>query len=783
MARRIDWDRLVAHLPARHQARFEELLRQSLKRSSATNDLGHMPVPESVRTQAVGTWRARYMQNASKMARHRANYDKLKNKPTYKAIELKLLARYLKRHPDAAGETAVDVDSLTLSQACEAYRQTMPKLGSSPLSVLLREIVREAYDSRPHAQLVRSEVEANLLAMAREDDLSQCAHVYGTDPNRPGRMRQRPFGLEGVASTDELVDVVGRSHLVDGMLAQLCGNSHQGRQLIAGAVLQDDALKPANALYARLFNTPNPARTDAERLAQREGRRLDAYFHGLEFVSLVAAALLKNPRYRAQYDRAIELRLRVRESVPTTPMEAYPLARSMTRRFVLHVGPTNSGKTHDALQELMAAKNGCYLGPLRLLAYEQYERMNAEGVPCSLLTGEESVEVAGAHHVASTVEMADFHHEVAVAVIDEAQMVADPDRGHNWTAAILGIPAQVVHVCLAPHAERVVCDLIMLCADEFEVVRHERLVPLRSDRGNYRIPSSVVPGDALIVFSRRMVHQVASEVMGHGLSASMIYGALPHDVRHEEARRFDEGETNVVVATDAIGMGMNLPIKRIVFVEQEKWDGHSLRMLRPEEVQQIAGRAGRFGRYDKGLYTSTRQRGDIVRLMSQSVPPIETIPVGIPDNIALVQGATLTSCIRQWMSLELREPFVRIGVDRTLALIGELEATLSEERRVSTEDKLKVLALASMPFDERERSLKEAWRAMAEAVLAGESLELPVPDSRGEEAHLAALEADYRFCDLLYCFERGFGSQERIDLLVERRREISSRIIKILASQ
>lgn len=780
MAKRINWNRMVSSLSADAQERFEELLRRSLERMSASLSAEQASVPESVRTQAVGTWRSRYMQHASNMARHRATYNKIKDKPTYKAVERQLLVRYLKRHPNAAGPKT-DVSSLTLSEACEAYRSLSPRLSSSPMSVFLREMAQEAYTRRPYAELVTQQIDDRLLAMARGGDLSACAKIYGRDPRRPGRMTHRPFGLEGVASIEELLALIRSTRLVDGMLGQLYGPQHQGKQLIAREVMTDKALTAASEVVARLFNVVTPAWTDAERLAQRDGRHLDAYLRGPELAARIASALLENPRYRAQYDRAVELRLRVRENVPATPMEAYPLARTMTRHFVVHVGPTNSGKTHDALRELMAAGSGCYLGPLRLLAYEQFERVNAEGVPCSLLTGEESIVVAGARHVASTVEMANFHHEVEVAVIDEAQMMADPDRGHHWTAAILGIPASVVHVCCAPQAERVTCELISLCADELEVRYHERLVPLRADRGNYRVPSSVVAGDALIVFSRRMVHQVASEVAASGLSASMIYGALPHDVRHEEARRFDEGETDVVVATDAIGLGMNLPIRRIVFVEQEKWDGHALRPLKAEEVQQIAGRAGRFGRYQKGLFTSTRQRREIVGLMSQEVPGIETIPVGIPDNIALVQGATLSGCIRQWMSLELRAPFVRIGVDRTLGLIEELEAMLGDERRVATEYKLKVLALASMPFDERERRLKDAWRTMAEAVLAGEGLELDLPAGCADEMRLAALEADYRYCDLLYCYERSFGSEVRMELLARRRREISERIMALLA--
>jgi ATP-dependent RNA helicase SUPV3L1/SUV3 len=383
--------------------------------------------------------------------------------------------------------------------------------------------------------------------------------------------------------------------------------------------------------------------------------------------------------------------------------------------------------------------------------------------------------------VASTVEMADYHAPIDVAVIDEAQMIADADRGHNWTAAILGVPAREVHVCCAPHAERVVRQLVELCGDELEVRRHERLVPLRPDRGGFSLPAGVEPGDALVVFSRKAVHAVAAEVAAAGLRASVIYGALPHDVRHEEARRFDEGETDVVVATDAIGMGMNLPIRRIVFVEQQKYDGHDMRTLRPDEVQQIAGRAGRFGRYEEGLFTALERRRQIVRLYGADVPAIESIPVGVPEDIALVRDATLGESIRQWAALDQPEPFYRIDVQRDLRLIAEVEGMLAEDQRQDRDVKLKVLSLATMPFDEDDRTLHRTWRMMAEAELAGCMAMLPMPAEPGEDAPLATLEEEYRYCDLLYTYARTFGHEGWLAPLTDLRTRISHVIMTILA--
>ncbi len=125
-----------------------------------------------------------------------------------------------------------------------------------------------------------------------------------------------------------------------------------------------------------------------------------------------------------------------------TPDRKFEYAQRLDRRFVLHIGPTNSGKTYMALEELKKAEKGAYLGPLRLLALEVFDKLNAADVACSLLTGEESIPIAGAGITASTIEMADYRIRYDTAVIDEAQMISDPDRGPHWLDAICRIDAR-----------------------------------------------------------------------------------------------------------------------------------------------------------------------------------------------------------------------------------------------------------------------------------------------------------------------------------------------------
>ncbi|MEQ1766439.1 MAG: DEAD/DEAH box helicase, partial [Methylotenera sp.] len=130
----------------------------------------------------------------------------------------------------------------------------------------------------------------------------------------------------------------------------------------------------------------------------------------------------------------------------TSYINSFSHARSIKRHHHFYLGPTNSGKTHQALIALQNAQSGVYLAPLRLLAMEIRDRLVASGVPCNLITGEERVLMEGARHTASTIEMMNPSSLVDVAIIDEIQMLQDPDRGSAWTAALIGVPATQVFV-------------------------------------------------------------------------------------------------------------------------------------------------------------------------------------------------------------------------------------------------------------------------------------------------------------------------------------------------
>ena len=267
-----------------------------------------------------------------------------------------------------------------------------------------------------------------------------------------------------------------------------------------------------------------------------------------------------------------ELRKAILGMVQTDAEVEYTQALAMERRFILHIGGTNSGKTYESVERLKKAKCGVYAGPLRLLALEIYDKLLAAEVPCSMITGEEQHIGQDSRVAACTAEMVDLDLEYDVAVIDEAQMISDPFRGHAWSRLVMGIKAKEVHICMAPEAENIIRRILKRCHAKYDIVRHERNTELVFEDKPFDIDNDLTKGDALILFSKKMVLDVAARLELQGVKASVIYGNLPPQIRRKQFEMFLNGENDVVVATDAIGLGVNLPIRRIVFMEHVKFD-------------------------------------------------------------------------------------------------------------------------------------------------------------------------------------------------------------------
>jgi ATP-dependent RNA helicase SUPV3L1/SUV3 len=277
----------------------------------------------------------------------------------------------------------------------------------------------------------------------------------------------------------------------------------------------------------------------------------------------------------------------------------FPMAREMRRKLTLHIGPTNSGKTYTAMQKLVDADTGYYLAPLRLLALEGYENLKAHDIDASLITGEEQLINEDATHISSTIEMLNFEVDVDVCVIDEVQMIDDRDRGWAWANAIIGAPAKEIIMTGSANVKEAIIALAEYLGEELEIIEFERKNPLTLlDAPTHS--KDVQEATAIIAFSRKDVLKLKQE-FSKNFNVSVVYGNLSPEVRREEARRFRENETQILIATDAIAMGMNLPIKTILFSKAEKFDGISQRNLLVSEVLQIAGRAGRYGKHEEGF--------------------------------------------------------------------------------------------------------------------------------------------------------------------------------------
>ena len=457
--------------------------------------------------------------------------------------------------------------------------------------------------------------------------------------------------------------------------------------------------------------------------------------------------------------------------VALNPKDEYPEARAMQRHFILHTGGTNTGKTYAGFERLRKAKTGVYLAPLRLLALEAQERLLDLGVACSLTTGEEEDRREGDTHVAATAEKLDLSARYDVAVIDECQMIADRERGFAWTRAILGVLAPEVHLCAAPEARDLLIRIIESTGDTWEEIRHLRKTPLVCMRREIDF-DDVKPGDALITFSKLGVLSVAEDLRAHGKEPAIIYGALPYSTRRRQMEGFLEGRMQYVVSTDAIGMGLNLPIRRVIFMDTEKFDGVERRELKPEEIQQIAGRAGRFGMYDKGYVGATQGLSFIRAGLNTVVPPLQQAVVGFSDLVLMVDF-DLLEVLTEWNKMPTVEPYVKLDITRYITLISKIR---EQGFPLTKEEELRA---ANIPFDETDEALRELFFRFLRLQQQGEPIEQP--ELARDTAHtLPELELYCRKLDLYFSFAKTFGCPVDEEALYDQREDVAEEINEIL---
>jgi ATP-dependent RNA helicase SUPV3L1/SUV3 len=398
--------------------------------------------------------------------------------------------------------------------------------------------------------------------------------------------------------------------------------------------------------------------------------------------------------------------------------EMYPIARNKKRKFTFFIGETGSGKTYSAFQRIKGKESGAFFAPLRLLALEGQETIDNLGYPCSLITGEEQDIKEGAMFCSSTIEMLNLTEEYDIAIIDECQLIYDEHRGWAWTQAIIGVNADEVILTGSEEALSAIEFLVDYTGEELEVIKLKKKTTLEKYSKNVNNVESIPENSAIVCFSKKRILELKNKYEKEtGKHCSVIFGALSPETRKEEARRFREGETKVVFATDAIGLGLNLPIENVFFDSLQKFNGQISDIIDSSLAKQIVGRAGRYGFYNTGFYgvfgNNNTQLLD--KLLKSKYPKHENnfyykIPFVVFQEISEILNTTDSySIIKRFVQLyDFVEPnFIKMDYSELLFKADVIEAEL---RKVNSDKNILTLyekyKLIFSPLDVNNEDMK-----------------------------------------------------------------------------
>ncbi|MDP3854840.1 helicase-related protein [Phenylobacterium sp.] len=262
-------------------------------------------------------------------------------------------------------------------------------------------------------------------------------------------------------------------------------------------------------------------------------------------------------------------------------------------RVVAVLGPTNTGKTHLAVERMLGHASGMIGLPLRLLAREIYDRIvKLRGARCvALITGEEKIVPPRATYFVCTVEAMPLSREVEFLAVDEIQLCADPERGHVFTHRLLHARGKYETMLMGAST---MAPLVRRLLPNAEIVTRERFSALTyaGPKKLTRLPRR----SAVVAFSADQVYAIAELIRRQRGGAAVVMGSLSPRTRNAQVALYQSGEVDFLVATDAIGMGLNMDVDHVAFAGLRKFDGQRTRYLHPQEIGQIAGRAGRFTR-------------------------------------------------------------------------------------------------------------------------------------------------------------------------------------------
>src|ERR1700757_2891737 len=272
---------------------------------------------------------------------------------------------------------------------------------------------------------------------------------------------------------------------------------------------------------------------------------------------------------------------------------SYPSDRAPGAGVTAVLGPTNTGKTHLAIERMLAHSSGMIGLPLRLLAREVYNKIaDRAGIDSvALITGEEKIKPQNPRFWVSTVEAMPRDLDVAFLAVDEVQLGADFERGHVFTDRMLNARAREETLVLGAATMRPMVERLLPGA---HIVSRPRLSMLTyaGEKKITRLPSR----SAIVAFSAEEVYSIAELIRRQRGGAAVVLGALSPRTRNAQVALYQSGDVDYLVATDAIGMGLNLDVDHVAFASDRKFDGYQFPNLNPAELAQMAGRAGRATR-------------------------------------------------------------------------------------------------------------------------------------------------------------------------------------------
>src|SRR3954468_12559909 len=360
------------------------------------------------------------------------------------------------------------------------------------------------------------------------------------------------------------------------------------------------------------------------------------------------------------------------------------MALAVSSRILAVLGPTNTGKTHFAVERMLAHRSGIIGFPLRLLAREIFDRIVAIKGPAAvaLITGEERVGSDDARYVVCTVEAVPLQREASFLAVDEIQLCADRERGHVFTDRLLHARGTDETMFLGSDTIR---PILKLLVPEAEVITRPRFSVLTyaGETKLHRLPRR----SAIVGFSASEVYTLAEVVRRQKGGAAVVLGALSPRTRNAQVAMYQAGEVEHLVATDAIGMGLNMDVAHVAFAGLAKFDGNEHRRLRAPEMAQIAGRAGRH--MSNGTFGATKgcepfEPREVEAIESHTFPPLKYLRWR-NSELDFTNVETLTASLDRAPELDCLVK-VRDAIDhRSLLFLSrhdEVRSVLNSQERV-----------------------------------------------------------------------------------------------------